>query len=123
MQVAIRHLITIKKEKADGKTGNGDGSKAQTPLFHHILESEMPESELSDEILAKEAQALMAGGTASTARTITYISYYILAKPHIRCRVQEELKEVMATYPQRTSSMAELKRLPYLQALIKEELR
>lgn len=113
----------VKKEKADSNNENGDSSKAHTSLFYHILNSEMPESELSDERLAKEAQVLMGGGTATTARTIAYISYYILAKSHICSRLQEELNPVMATYPQRIPSLAELERLPYLQALIKEGLR
>lgn len=46
----------VKKEKADSSNENGDSSKAHTSLFHHILSSETPESERSDEKLAKEAQ-------------------------------------------------------------------
>ena len=83
----------------------------------------MPDSELSDIRLAKEAQVLLGGGTASTAGTIWYISYYILAVPHIRSRLQEELEPVMANYPEQIPSLAELEKLSYLQALIKEGLR
>lgn len=83
----------------------------------------MPESELADERLAKEAQVLLGGGTASTARTLGFISYYVLANSHIHTRLKEELKEPMATYPEHVPSWAELERLPYLQALIKEALR
>lgn len=122
-KVALEQLTMVRKEKAHSNDGDGDGSKAHTSLFHHILDSEMLESELCDERLAKEAQVLMGAGTASMARTITYIAYYILAKPHIRSRLQEELKAVMATYPQQIPSLAELERLPYLQALIREGLR
>ncbi|KAI4152138.1 MAG: hypothetical protein L6R39_001889 [Caloplaca ligustica] len=78
---------------------------------------------MSDERLAKEAQVLLGGGTTTTARTIAYISYYILAKPDIRGKLQQELQGVMASYPQHVPSLAELERLPYLQALIKEGLR
>ena len=123
LQVALKQLALAKKEKADSNNGDGYDLKAHTSLFHHILNSEMPKSELSDERLAKEAQVLMGGGTASTARTIAYISYYILAKPHIHSRLQRELKAVMAAYPQKVPSLAELEKLPYLQALIKEGLR
>ena len=83
----------------------------------------MPESELSDERLAKEAQVLLGGGTASTARTLGFISYYVLANPRIHSRLKEELRGPMSTYPQHVPSWAELERLPYLQALIKEALR
>lgn len=83
----------------------------------------MPESELSNERLAKEAQVLLGGGTASTARTLGFVSYYVLANPRFKARLQEELKEPMATYPERVPSWAELERLSFLQALIKEALR
>ena len=83
----------------------------------------MPESERSDERLAKEAQVLMGGGTASTARTLSFISYYLLARPNIRSKLEQELKEPMAKYPEKVPTWAELERLPYLQAIIKEALR
>lgn len=83
----------------------------------------MPESERSDERLAKEAQVLLGGGTASTARTLGFVSYYILANPDIHSRLQEELRETMSGWPERVPSWAELERLQYLQALIKEGLR
>jgi len=83
----------------------------------------MPEYEQSDERLAKEAQVLLGGGTASTARTLGFISYYILANPEIHSRLQEELKDPMSGWPDRVPSWAELERLPFLQSLIKEGLR
>jgi hypothetical protein len=51
----------------------------------------MPSSEFSKERLAKEAQELPGGGTASTARTLGFISYYALANSRIKARLQEEL--------------------------------
>ena len=92
-------------------------------LFHYICDSDMPESERSDERLAKEAQVLMGGGTASTARTLSFISYYLLAQPDIRSKLEQELKGPMAKYPENVPTWAELERLPYLQAIIKEALR
>lgn len=83
----------------------------------------MPESELSDERLAKEARLILGAATVTTARTLVYISYYILARPDIRLRLQEELKTVMLTWPQQVPTLAGLEKLPYLQALIKEGLR
>ncbi|KAL8968896.1 MAG: hypothetical protein Q9197_004623 [Variospora fuerteventurae] len=112
-----------KKGKSNSSNPDKGGSHGHTTLFNHILDSEMPESELSDERLAKEAQVLLGGGTASTARTITYISYYILAYPLIRAKLQQELREVMAGYPRQVPCLTELEKLPYLQALIKEGLR
>ncbi|KAI0548664.1 cytochrome P450 [Xylaria curta] len=92
-------------------------------LFHYIVNSDMPSSERSEQRLAKEAQVLLGGGTASTARTIGFASYYILSRPHIRSRLEQELQDVMATWPQRSPTWADLERLPFLQAIIKESLR
>ena len=83
----------------------------------------MPESELTDERLSKEAQVLLGAGTASTARTLDFVSYYILANKNIHSRLQEELKEPMANFPDEMPSWAQLEKLPYLQAVIKEALR
>lgn len=83
----------------------------------------MPESERSPERLAKEAQVLLGGGTASTARTIAFASFYIVDRPDIRSRLRDELRETMAGWPERVPSWAELERVTYLQAIIKESLR
>lgn len=83
----------------------------------------MPESERSEERLAKEAQTLLGGGTASTARTIGFASFWILSRPDIRIKLEAELRDTMRDWPQRVPSWAELEKLPYLQAIIKESLR
>lgn len=83
----------------------------------------MPEEERTEERLAKEAQVLLGGGTASTARTIGFASYYILSRPELRNKLEAELKEPMANWPQKVPTWAELEKLPLLQAIIKESLR
>ncbi|KAL8687875.1 MAG: hypothetical protein Q9218_006071 [Villophora microphyllina] len=121
-QIGKYHIAKAKlaKEAHDLKGTHMDDKAS---LFRHILNSDMPESERSDERLSKEAQVLLAAGTATTARTLTTISYYILARPQIRARLEHELQDTMARYPERVPSWADLERLPYLQALIKEGLR
>lgn len=100
-----------------------DADQNQNSLFHHILNSDMPDSERSEERLAKEAQTLLGGGTASTARTIGFASFWILSRPEIRTKLEAELKDTMAGWPQRVPTWVELERLSYLQAIIKESLR
>lgn len=92
-------------------------------MFRHIVNGDMPESERSDDRLAKEAQVLLGGGTASTARTLGFISYYILANPQVHSRLREELKVPLENWPETVPSWADLEKLPFLQALIKEGLR
>ena len=41
----------------------------------------------------------------------------------MRVKLQLELKDVMSAWPQRVPTLAELEKLPYFQALIKEGLR
>lgn len=118
----MKDIARAKKEKSEcdlksTKTHN------HVSLFRYIVESDMPESELSDERLAKEAQVLLGSGTASTARTLGFISYFILADPFIRSRLEAELREPMARYPDVVPTWADLEKLPFLQSLIKEGLR
>lgn len=115
----IRQAFKEKRE-SDGLERRTDDRGS---LFHHIVNSDMPDSELSEERLAKEAQVLLGGGTASTARTIGFASYYILSRPELRSALSEELEETMARWPDRIPSWTELEQLHLLQAVIKESLR
>ncbi|KAL8793907.1 MAG: hypothetical protein Q9195_003526 [Heterodermia aff. obscurata] len=119
----MQHIIDAKRERSDSHNSKNDDREGRESLFHHILNSDMPESELADERLAKEAMVIMGAGTVTTGPTIAYISYYILTRPEIRLKLQEELHSVMLAWPQRVPSIVELEQLPYLQALIKEGLR
>ena len=120
--MALKHITEAKCEKMEnGEQGIrvGDG----TSLFRYIVNSDMPESEQSDERLAQEAQILLGGGTTTTARTIGFISYFILTNPSVRSRLEKELEEPMSGYPEVVPTWAELEKVPMLQALIKEGLR
>ena len=101
----------------------GISPKDHVTLFRYIVNSDMPTSELCNERLAKEAQVLLGGGTASTARTLGFLSYYILSDSKIRYKLQEELRATMMDWPAKLPSWAELEKLTYLQALIREALR
>lgn len=108
-------------DKRSGKEAKTDGSR--TSLFRHVLDSDMPESELSVDRLVKEAQILFGAGSVSVARTLDFITFYVLQKPHIRERLQLELKDIMADYPNTFPTWAQIEKLPYLQAVIHEGLR
>lgn len=118
--MTIKHIMDAKNERASPK-GNDDGEKVS--LIRHMCSTDMPEAELSIDRLAKEAQVMFSAGTVNNARTLEFILYYLLAKDHIRTRLQEELRDTMAGYPYKKPSWADLEKLPYLQAIIKEGLR
>jgi cytochrome P450 len=92
-------------------------------LFHFIANSDMPESERSEERLGREAQTLLGAGTASTSRTIGFAMYYILSRPELKVALEEEVEKTMKEWPARVPTWADLERLPLLQAIIKESLR
>jgi cytochrome P450 len=83
----------------------------------------MPESEKSEQRLIKEAQLLLAGGTFTSSRTIGFATYYILSRPELRSRLETDLRNPMATWPEVVPTWADLEKLPLLQAIIKESLR
>ncbi|KAH6663129.1 cytochrome P450 [Halenospora varia] len=118
-KITNRHIENAKYQKLhDSKTGN-----SQPSLLRYLVNSELPESELSVERLSKEAQVLLGAGTVSTARTLDFICYYVLANENIKPKLQNELREIMKDYPEQTPSFIQLEKLQYLTALVKEGLR
>lgn len=83
----------------------------------------MFESERSEERLIKEAQVLLGAGTATTARTMGFASYYILSRADLRFALRNEVSEIMKEWPNSVPTWAQLEQLPLLQAIIKESLR
>lgn len=113
-----RHIEIAKEQKLQhAKIGS------KPSLLTYLVNCELPESELSVERLSKEAQVLLGAGTVSTARTLDFICYYVLANEAIRRKLQDELAEIMGNYPAQIPSFVQLEKLPYLTALIKEGLR
>lgn len=116
-------IQAVKREKATVGSKDAVTTGARPTLFRHLINSDLPASELSDERLSREAQVLIGSGTITTAGTLGFICYYILANPAIRRRLAEELKPVMDGYPEKKPTWAQLEKVEYLQALIKEGLR
>ncbi|KAJ4368119.1 hypothetical protein N0V83_006474 [Neocucurbitaria cava] len=79
-------------------------------VFLHLANSDMPASERAPERLLKEAQVLLAGGTATTSHTLGE-------------DLREELRKPMADWPSHIPTLVELEKLPLLTAIIKESLR
>ena len=117
------HIGAAKREKAALGSKDTTTTGARLTLFRHLVNSDLPPSELTDERLSKEAQVLIGSGTITTAGTLNFICYYIMANPAIRKRLEEELKGVMDGYPEKKPTWAQLEKVAYLQALIMESLR
>lgn len=117
--MARQHIIKAKSNK--GKPQKSKSTRVS--LFRHIVESEMQESELSVERLTAEAQILLGAGLAPVALALESICYHIIANEKIKTTLQDKLRDFMSKYPEKVPSWADLEKLPYLQALIKEGLR
>ena len=113
-----QHAAKAKAEKANGTDGD-----ARTTLLRHIAHSDLPESELSDTRLAREAQVMLSGGVTTTSRTLEYIAYHLIADKEIRTELHKELEPIMGHFPETLPSISQLEKLPYLSGVIKEGLR
>lgn len=117
------HIGVAKREKAALGSKATSTTGARLTLFRHLVSSDLPSSELTDERLSREAQVLIGSGTITTAGTLGFICYYIMANPAIRKRLEVELKVVMEGYPEKKPTWAQLEKVAYFQALITEGLR
>ena len=122
--MSVNHIIDAKQRKEKGLmlVSKEDKMKCDT-LFDHIVNSDLPESELSVERLASEAQVVMGAGTVTTAQTMNFLAVNILSNKDICQRLRDELQQPMKDFPERIPPFSELEKLPWLQACIKESLR
>ncbi|KAK3349178.1 putative cytochrome P450 [Lasiosphaeria hispida] len=119
-ELVIHHIEDAKKRRLVGEPVSS--TRANT-LAQHILASDLPESEKTTQRLAGEFIAILAGGTMTTARALATITYFVLADRRIEIQLREALAETMAGYPDKVPRWAELEKIPYLAACVKEGLR
>ncbi|CAH0032931.1 unnamed protein product [Clonostachys rhizophaga] len=123
-EMATKHIEDTKKE--DPSKIDLDGAKigSKPTLFRYLIhKSDLSEEDKDTHRLANEAQSLLGAGSVTTARTATVCIYYLLKCPDICARVQEEIKEFVADWPEKAPTFSDLEKLTYLQAVIKEALR
>lgn len=113
------------KKKESGKVFiYKEGILNARTIFDHLVHSDLPDSDMTVERLASEAQVLMGAGTVTTAQSMSHLVVNILLHPNVEVRLREELaKSVSELGEQRLPKVRELEKLPYLQACVKEGLR
>jgi cytochrome P450 len=124
-QRAEKHIKKLIEEKEQQQMTKFEPDVGGRPtLFRYMVhESGLPEADLTVDRLTKEAQILLGAGSVSTARTLHFVTFYLLSNPSMRERLEDELKDTMAGWPTERPTWTQLEKLPYLQALIKEGLR
>ncbi|KAL8867265.1 MAG: hypothetical protein Q9174_005776, partial [Haloplaca sp. 1 TL-2023] len=118
-----QYISKIKAEIA-ATTPKTEKSKPaeQVSVFHHLLTSQIPETEKSDDRLLAESMVLIIAGTFTSAHTLSMIVYHALSEPRIGERLRRDLEGVMGGYPQGNPRWADLEKVEYLQACVKEAL-
>ncbi|KAG4029628.1 hypothetical protein MFRU_015g01640 [Monilinia fructicola] len=96
--------------------------KSAYTLFDAILDSSLPPHEKSISRLANEAFVVAVAGGETTARTLTFVIYYIHTNPRVLERLLAEITTVMPKSSD-VPSIKTLQELPYLTVVIKETLR
>ncbi|KAI0903280.1 putative cytochrome P450 [Ustulina deusta] len=113
----------VEEVKSDIASKREIGESEKTSVFHHILQSNLPESEKDSGRLQREAFALLAAGTITTSATMSIITFYILANPDTEKRLRGELEVFWDGFTDKPVRWAELEKIPYLNGCIKEGLR
>ena len=83
-------------EIVNAKKSNG----SKESVFQSLLDSDaLPDHEKTVQRLADEGEILVAAGSETTARTLSYTSFHILNTPGVLQKLREELKSVMPAAP------------------------
>ncbi|KAK4197369.1 putative cytochrome P450 E-class, group IV, partial [Triangularia verruculosa] len=98
-------------------------STTDRKLIETIIFSDLPDSQKTKSRLATEASVVLAAGGITTMRMLTIATYYLLADPAKGKRVRDELAGLMVGFPNQNPRWADLEKLPYLAACVKEALR
>ncbi|KAK6851687.1 hypothetical protein PG995_011812 [Apiospora arundinis] len=113
----IEHIVALRD------AGVGVTQKTAGSIFQTVLDSaDLPPAEKSVDRLQDEAQILVGAGTETTAKSFSFITFYLNADPAKRQRLRDELKTA-GPEADGTFSLAKLEKLPYLTACIMEGLR
>lgn len=105
-------------EILDQKPSSMQTAQRDTSIFNVLIASpKLPPSEKSLKRLEDEATLLVMAGTDSPATSLTIAHYYLLENPTIMAKLRQELAE------KPSSTLPELERLPYLNAVLTEAHR
>lgn len=78
---------------------------------------------MGKEELTAEALTQLIAGSDTTSNSSCAISYYIALHPHVQEKLQKELDEASGTEDDGVFTYEQVKRLPYLEAVVNEGLR
>ncbi|KAF2733104.1 putative P450 monooxygenase [Polyplosphaeria fusca] len=120
--VVMQNIITKQIQAVVDEKSKPRPDGIHPTIFHGLLNSDLPSSELSMQRLLGEGQTIVAAGSLTTAHYLKSATYHILAAPQVLNKLRAEL---MAAMPDPTvlPPYKDLDRLPYLNAVINEGFR
>ncbi|KAF2665445.1 cytochrome P450 [Microthyrium microscopicum] len=116
-------IKTQVKSILDAKQETSDDADNPNTIFHALRDSDsLPIEEKSFKRLTDEAEILVAAGSETTARTLSYTSFYLINTSSVLDRLRAELRIIM---PDKTSkpTWSKLEQSEYLCAVVSEGLR
>ncbi|KAJ5937807.1 cytochrome P450 [Penicillium verhagenii] len=97
-------------------------TESQGNIFDSLSHTSVPVRERTLSRLQDEGLILLAAGTETTARALAVCAFHLATNKLLMQKLRSELKDVMPS-PDSHPTWAQLERLPYLTAVVKESLR
>ncbi|KNG90313.1 benzoate 4-monooxygenase cytochrome P450 [Aspergillus nomiae NRRL 13137] len=121
--IAVRNLIRRQAAKSlDKEPLLHDNDMLSKNIFDALAVADVPPQEKTLRRLEEEGAALFGAGIETTARALTVAMFHLISDETMRCKLRDELKQVMPT-PTSRPTWAELEQLPYLTGVVNESLR
>ncbi|OKL64358.1 hypothetical protein UA08_00972 [Talaromyces atroroseus] len=113
----------IRDMKAALSTANhGKGaSNDNTTVITELLQSGLPNEQKADRRIQDEVQLIVGAGLSTTGWALSVGTYYLITNPQVLARLRKELDDAIPACI--SLQWAELEKLPYLTAVIKEAVR
>ncbi|KAI0114057.1 cytochrome P450 [Nemania sp. FL0031] len=99
-----------------------DPNAVKSTIFEGILSSNLPENEKTDARMANDAQLIVLAGESTTGHTLSAILFELLSHPDVYKTAKDEVTLAMPG-KNGVASHADVRKLPYLNAVINEGLR
>ena len=109
--VGWQHLMRRQIEEI--MQASREGNKAEGTIFQELLDSDLPVEEKSADRLQDEAQTVVGGGSETTAKALSLITFHLLEDKKMLRTLRDEIRSVVPSAKGRRS-LKDLEQLPYL---------
>jgi cytochrome P450 len=113
LMFAFQHRcrVTIDAVLKAYKNGELKQDAEQPTFFHDVVSSQLPEREKTHSRLAQELQIVVAAGSETVAKFLSWTTFFLLESPEKLEKLKQELNELD---PDRTATLVDFENMPYL---------